>query len=221
MLSFSSRTRLVPSGNHRSSSRTLVVVARSQQPLSTMTTPIQEYIDKHGLQKKVEDVLNACVQAKPADPLAYMVRSAERCSAVLCCRRDRLALPAAPTPPGDGPAQRVPRSTRIPTRPGEGGRPACCRQRVRLLLRAASLSSLYSAVFLLPARPPASGLPPRRRTASTPAERARRRGSRSLHGATIRRQSWEHNFSRPFSPNPSFPAPLPPLLSSTNRRRRC
>ena len=69
MLSFSSRTRLVPSGNHRSSSRTLVVVARSQQPLSTMTTPIQEYIDKHGLQKKVEDVLNACVQAKPADPL--------------------------------------------------------------------------------------------------------------------------------------------------------
>jgi hypothetical protein len=38
------------------------------------STPIQEYIDKHGLQKKVEDVLNTCVQAKPADPLAFMVR---------------------------------------------------------------------------------------------------------------------------------------------------
>jgi hypothetical protein len=38
------------------------------------STPIQEYIDKHGLQKRVEDVLNSCVQAKPADPLAFMVR---------------------------------------------------------------------------------------------------------------------------------------------------
>lgn len=38
-----------------------------------MSTPIQEYIDKHALQKKVEDVLNACVSAKPADPLAFMV----------------------------------------------------------------------------------------------------------------------------------------------------
>ncbi|GBF87902.1 enolase [Raphidocelis subcapitata] len=36
------------------------------------STPIQEYIDKHGLQKRVEDVLNSCVQAKPADPLAFM-----------------------------------------------------------------------------------------------------------------------------------------------------
>lgn len=37
-----------------------------------MATPIQDYIDRHGLQKKVEDVLNSCVKEKPADPLAFM-----------------------------------------------------------------------------------------------------------------------------------------------------
>ena len=35
--------------------------------------PMQEYIDKHGLQGKVEAALNACVQAKPSDPMAFMV----------------------------------------------------------------------------------------------------------------------------------------------------
>lgn len=75
---------------------------------ATMSTPIQEYIDKHALQKKVEDVLNACVSAKPADPLAFMVSvagvwsAAVQCSAAaLCCcqtlwrpRRDRSARAA-------------------------------------------------------------------------------------------------------------------------------
>lgn len=36
---------------------------------------VQEYIDKHGLQKKVEDVLNVCVKSKPDEPLSFMVRS--------------------------------------------------------------------------------------------------------------------------------------------------
>ena len=38
-----------------------------------MTGNVQEYIDKHNLQKRVEDVLNACVKAKPEEPMSYMV----------------------------------------------------------------------------------------------------------------------------------------------------
>jgi len=37
-----------------------------------MTGNVQEYIDKHNLQKRVEDVLNACVKAKPEEPMSYM-----------------------------------------------------------------------------------------------------------------------------------------------------
>ena len=33
---------------------------------------IQEYIDQHDLQKKVEQLINTCVQKKPDDPLAFM-----------------------------------------------------------------------------------------------------------------------------------------------------
>ena len=40
-----------------------------------MSTPIQEYIDKHGLQKKVEEALNICVKEKPLEPLAFLVRA--------------------------------------------------------------------------------------------------------------------------------------------------
>lgn len=47
---------------------------RAQITMAT-ATPIQDYIDRHGLQKKVEDVLNSCVKEKPADPLAFMVCS--------------------------------------------------------------------------------------------------------------------------------------------------
>eukprot|EP00877_Chromochloris_zofingiensis_P000801 jgi/Chrzof1/10721/Cz05g10010.t1_ENO[v5.2] len=35
---------------------------------------VQEYIDKHGLQKKVEDVLNVCVKSKPDEPLSFMAQ---------------------------------------------------------------------------------------------------------------------------------------------------
>jgi len=34
---------------------------------------VQEYIDKHDLSKKVEEVINACVKAKPGEPISYMV----------------------------------------------------------------------------------------------------------------------------------------------------
>jgi enolase len=33
---------------------------------------VQEYIEKHNLQKKVEEVLNACCRAKPEDPISFM-----------------------------------------------------------------------------------------------------------------------------------------------------
>lgn len=35
---------------------------------------VQEYIDKHDLSKKVEEVINACVKAKPEEPISFMVR---------------------------------------------------------------------------------------------------------------------------------------------------
>lgn len=35
---------------------------------------VQEYIEKHGLEKRVEEVLNACVKLKPEDPMEFMVR---------------------------------------------------------------------------------------------------------------------------------------------------
>ena len=37
------------------------------------TMSVQEYIDKHDLSKKVEEVINACVKAKPDEPISFMV----------------------------------------------------------------------------------------------------------------------------------------------------
>lgn len=34
---------------------------------------VQEYIDKHELSRKVEEVINLCVKAKPDEPMSYMV----------------------------------------------------------------------------------------------------------------------------------------------------
>ena len=34
---------------------------------------VQEYIEKHELSKRVEEVINATVKAKPDEPLSYMV----------------------------------------------------------------------------------------------------------------------------------------------------
>ena len=36
---------------------------------------VQEYIDKHELSKKVEELINATVKAKPDEPLSFMVRA--------------------------------------------------------------------------------------------------------------------------------------------------
>jgi hypothetical protein len=33
----------------------------------------RRYIEKHGLEKKVEEVLNLCVKEKPEEPLSFMV----------------------------------------------------------------------------------------------------------------------------------------------------
>lgn len=41
-----------------------------------MSETVQSYIDKHSLQTKVEDALNACVKAKPDEPLTFMVIAA-------------------------------------------------------------------------------------------------------------------------------------------------
>jgi hypothetical protein len=37
---------------------------------------VQEYLEKHALQKKLEDVLNLCVKEKPEEPLEFMVTTA-------------------------------------------------------------------------------------------------------------------------------------------------
>lgn len=34
---------------------------------------VQEYIEKHELSKRVEDVINQTVKAKPDEPLSFMV----------------------------------------------------------------------------------------------------------------------------------------------------
>lgn len=45
-----------------------------QRPfIRAMSETVQSYIDKHALQAKVEDALNACVKAKPEEPLTFMV----------------------------------------------------------------------------------------------------------------------------------------------------
>ena len=61
---------------------------QSQRPLQRLSQPtkvrrdlnslprmsVQEYIDKHELSRKVEEVINLCVKAKPDEPLSYMVQ---------------------------------------------------------------------------------------------------------------------------------------------------
>ncbi|GAX74677.1 hypothetical protein CEUSTIGMA_g2125.t1 [Chlamydomonas eustigma] len=39
-----------------------------------MSEAVQSYIDKHSLQAKVEDVLNACVKTKPDEPMSFMAK---------------------------------------------------------------------------------------------------------------------------------------------------
>lgn len=46
----------------------LDTVAKARHNMS-----VQEYIDKHDLSKKVEEVINACVKAKPDEPISFMV----------------------------------------------------------------------------------------------------------------------------------------------------
>ena len=40
---------------------------------------VQEYIEKHELSKRVEEVINACVKTKPDEPLSFMVIFAAAC----------------------------------------------------------------------------------------------------------------------------------------------
>ncbi|GIL47394.1 hypothetical protein Vafri_4219 [Volvox africanus] len=51
-------------------------VARS----SRVTMSVQEYIEKHGLEKKVEEVLNLCVKEKPEEPLSFMAKALQQLS---------------------------------------------------------------------------------------------------------------------------------------------
>lgn len=59
-----------------SSANKLLVYRRlptaARKVASTMS--VQEYIDKHDLSKKVEEVINACVKAKPDEPISFMVQ---------------------------------------------------------------------------------------------------------------------------------------------------
>ena len=65
-------------GFHCISSANKLIVPRrlstaARKVASTMS--VQEYIDKHDLSKKVEEVINACVKAKPEEPISFMVHS--------------------------------------------------------------------------------------------------------------------------------------------------
>ena len=46
---------------------------------------VQEYIEKHELSKRVEEVINACVKTKPDEPLSFMVLFATTCSVFSLC----------------------------------------------------------------------------------------------------------------------------------------
>jgi hypothetical protein len=58
---------------HSTRTRHLAAPLRSK-PTDSMS--IQEYIEEHALGKKVEDVINAAVKAKAAEPISFMVRNA-------------------------------------------------------------------------------------------------------------------------------------------------
>lgn len=49
-----------------------------------MSETVQSYIEKHNLQKRVEDVLNSTVKSKPEEPMSYMVRGDRGLLAAAC-----------------------------------------------------------------------------------------------------------------------------------------
>ena len=75
MLSCSARYFPAAPCSHRIPRRTRRVAPVRSTPKDNMS--IQEYIEEHGLGKKVEDVINAAVKAKAAEPISFMVRRGE------------------------------------------------------------------------------------------------------------------------------------------------
>ena len=75
MLSCSARYFPAAPCSHRIPRRTRRVAPVRSTPKDNMS--IQEYIEEHGLGKKVEDVINAAVKAKAAEPISFMVRPGE------------------------------------------------------------------------------------------------------------------------------------------------
>ena len=68
---FSAPTALrAPITTRRTSRRTAPIRSSPNDSMS-----IQEYIEEHALGKKVEDVINAAVKAKAAEPISFMVRA--------------------------------------------------------------------------------------------------------------------------------------------------
>ena len=59
-----------PITTRRTSRRTAPIRSSPNDSMS-----IQEYIEEHALGKKVEDVINAAVKAKAAEPVSFMVRA--------------------------------------------------------------------------------------------------------------------------------------------------
>lgn len=67
--------------------------------LATMSSPdVQAYVEKHGLQKKVEDVLNLCVSSKAEEPMAFMV-SGQPASGGVMRSATPVCAPLDPLPP--------------------------------------------------------------------------------------------------------------------------
>ena len=75
MLSCSARYFPAAPSSHRIPRRTRRIAPVRSTPKDNMS--IQEYIEEHGLGKKVEDVINAAVKAKAAEPVSFMVRRGE------------------------------------------------------------------------------------------------------------------------------------------------
>lgn len=61
------------------------------ESIAAMSETVQSYIEKHNLQKRVEDVLNSTVKSKPEEPMSYMVRGDRGCEGLrageACVRR--------------------------------------------------------------------------------------------------------------------------------------
>jgi len=95
-------SRLTYPNHKRRSSRFVVSSFNRKEKMS-----IQEYIEEHGLGKKVEDVINAAVKAKAPQPIAFMVRNHGVVEGEETDLRT-LEIPSTPSAPNPAPSAHIP-----------------------------------------------------------------------------------------------------------------